>query len=218
MPRTRVKICCIQSIQEASVAIGAGADAIGLVGAMPSGPGPIADEVIADITGWVPPPVASFLLSSETTVEGIVAHIRRTRPSTLQLVDHVEPDVYQTLKVTFPELRLVQVIHVEDETALTQVEEVRDHVHAILLDSGRPNAEVKEFGGTGRTHDWDVSAEIVRRAGRPVFLAGGLTPVNVADAITRVRPFGVDLCSGVRTDGRLDKVKLDAFFAAVSAF
>ena len=216
MPRTRVKICCIQSLQEASLAIGAGADAIGLVGAMPSGPGPIDDGAIAEIAAWVPPPVASFLLTSETDPVQIVEHVRRTCPSTVQLVDAVDRAVYDALATHFPQVKVVQVIHVEDESALKQATDIRDHVHAILLDSGRPSADVKELGGTGRTHNWEISAEIVRRAGRPVFLAGGLTPLNVADAITRVRPYGVDLCSGVRTDGRLDKVKLEAFMAAVS--
>jgi phosphoribosylanthranilate isomerase len=88
-------------------------------------------------------------------------------------------------------------------------------VHAFLLDSGRPSLPTPEYGGTGRTHDWAVSAEFVRRSPHPVFLAGGLSAANVSEAIRRVRPFGVDLCSGVRTDGHLDPGKLRAFVGAV---
>ena len=79
--------------------------------------------------------------------------------------------------------------------------ELAARVDALLLDSGRPDAQVKTLGGTGLTHDWALSAEIVAQVDRPVFLAGGLRESNVAEAIAQVKPFGVDLCSGVRTEG-----------------
>jgi phosphoribosylanthranilate isomerase len=109
------------------------------------------------------------------------------------------------------------VIHVEDESALDEANAAAPHVDALLLDSGRPKAAVRELGGTGRAHDWSVSARIVAQCGRPVFLAGGLNAGNVREAVARVRPFGVDLCSGVRRDGRLDAEKLGAFVAALRA-
>lgn len=213
--RTRIKVCCIASPDEARIAIAAGADALGLVARMPSGPGPISDEAIAAVTAMAPPPIGTFLLTAETTAEAISAHVRATRPSTVQVVSHIAPQESARLAELEPQVRRVQVIHVEDRSALDLIPAYAPHVHAFLLDSGRPNAPVAELGGTGRAHDWAISAEFVRASPHPVFLAGGLDPANVGQAIRQVRPFGLDLCSKVRTEGRLDAAKLAAFVAAV---
>ncbi|HEY5410114.1 MAG TPA: phosphoribosylanthranilate isomerase [Caulobacteraceae bacterium] len=212
--RTRAKICCIASVLEARQAIEAGADAIGFVGAMPSGR-TISDARIAQLTALAPPPVATFLLTSEPTAEGISAHIRRTHPTTVQIVSHIDPAESERLAALEPQVRRAQVIHVEGPEALDLIALYAPYVHAFLLDSGRPNAATPEFGGTGRQHDWTVSAAFVRASTLPVFLAGGLSAANAEEAIRRVRPFGLDLCSGVRTDGGLDPDKLEAFMAAV---
>jgi phosphoribosylanthranilate isomerase len=206
--RTRIKVCCIASIQEAMLAVQAGADALGLVGKMPSGPGVIADDLIAHIAASVPPGVETFLLSSETTAEGLIAHHRRCRTTVLQIVDRVEIGVYAELRRGLPGVKLVQVIHVSGPESGQEALAVVPYVDAVLLDSGNQNAAVKELGGTGRVHDWRLSRQIVEQARRPVYLAGGLTPVNVGNAVGRVRPFGVDVCSGVRTGGKLDEMKL----------
>jgi phosphoribosylanthranilate isomerase len=211
--RTRIKICCIMTAKEAQMAVAAGADALGLVAEMPSGPGPIADDLIAEIAATVPPPVATFLLTSRLTAKEIAAHVGAVGTSTVQVVSHIDPAEHELLAALRPATRRVQVIHVENEDALSLIPEYAPRVHAFLLDSGRPAAA--ELGGTGRVHDWTVSAEFVRRSPVPVFLAGGLNPENAARAVAEVRPFGLDLCSGVRTAGRLDEVKLHAFFAAV---
>ena len=216
MRRTRIKICCIGSIEEAALAIAHGADALGLVGPMPSGPGVIDDDLIADIVDTVPPPVSTFLLTSETTSDGIVHHARRCRADTIQLVDQVEPDAYPIIRAALPSRRLVQVIHVEGEETIGVAKEAAELADALLLDSGRPSADAKELGGTGRTHDWEISRAIVEACPCPVFLAGGLTPGNVGEAIREVRPFGVDLCSGVRSDERLDAAKLKMFVGEVA--
>lgn len=213
--RTRIKVCCIASLEEAELATAAGADALGLVGSMPSGPGPISDRAIRSITPYVPPPVATFLLTCETTASRISAHVRRTRPTTVQIVSHIAPDQASELARIEPHVRRVQVVHVEGREALHLIPLYAPHVHAFLLDSGRPGAAVPELGGTGRKHDWDISAAFVEASPKPVFLAGGLTQANVAEAIRRVRPFGVDLCSGVRTEGKLDAAKLQSFVAEV---
>ena len=213
--RTRIKICCIASIDEAQLAIAAGADALGLVAAMPSGPGPIPDARIAQIAAWTPPPVATFLLTSETTAQAIAEHVRATQPSTVQIVGHIDPGEVEKLARLLPHVRRVQVIHVEGPEALDLIPAYAPHVHAFLLDSGRPGALVPELGGTGRTHDWSISARFVRASPRPVFLAGGLDDTNVADALRQVRPYGIDLCSRVRTDGKLDVMKLALLMAAV---
>lgn len=199
------------------MAINAGAHALGLVAAMPSGPGPISDGEIAAITAIVPPPVSTFLLTAETTANGISRHIEATRPGTVQIVSHIKPSEAAKLAELQPAVRRVQVIHVEDEGALKLIPDYAPHVHAFLLDSGRPNAAVPQLGGTGLAHDWSVSARFVAESPLPVFLAGGLNADNVGEAIRTVRPFGVDLCTGVRTDDRLDPAKLAAFVAAVMA-
>lgn len=216
-PRTRIKICCIASAEEAGLVVAAGADALGLVACMPSGPGPIPDHAIAEIAASAPPPVATFLLTSETEPDTVVDHVRRCGTNTVQLVDAVPLETYAALRARCPAVKIVQVLHVIDDGTLEEARAVAPQVHALLLDSGRPTAAVKELGGTGRTHDWSVSRRIVAEAGKPVFLAGGLRPDNVAQAIASVRPYGVDLCSGVRTDGVLDATKLTAFVTAVGA-
>jgi phosphoribosylanthranilate isomerase len=218
MPRIRIKICCIQSLEEAHLAIAAGADALGLVATMPSGPGPIDDALIARIAAAIPPPVATFLLTSETEPAAIIAHARRCRPNTLQLVDRIAPGAYRELRAALPGIRLVQVIHVGGPEALEEARTVAPLVDALLLDSGRPHEAVKVLGGTGRTHDWALSRQIVAAAPCPVFLAGGLRADNVATAIRAVRSFGVDICTGVRrADYALDAARLEAFVAAVEA-
>jgi phosphoribosylanthranilate isomerase len=205
------------SVAEMRAAVAAGADAVGLVGAMPSGPGPIADALIAEIAAAVPPPVAAFLLTSETSADAIVDHVRRTGVPVVQIVSPIEPSESARLARALPNTRRVQVIHVESADVLRLIPAYAPHIHAFLLDSGKPGAAIPTLGGTGDVHDWGISAAFVTASPHPVFLAGGLTPANVGAAIARVRPFGVDLCSGIRSGGALDPAKLAAFVAAVRA-
>lgn len=207
----RIKICCIQNVEEAALAIRWGASALGLVSEMPSGPGVISEKRIAEIARTVPPGVSTFLLTCRTDVPSIVAQQRRTGVDTLQLVDELASGTHDELRRSLPGVRLVQVIHVVDEGSLEQAKNVAPHVDAILLDSGNPNLSVKELGGTGRTHNWVISRSIRDAIGKPLFLAGGLNPSNVRDAVEQVAPFGLDICSGVRTDGELDEGKLQRF-------
>jgi phosphoribosylanthranilate isomerase len=213
--KTRIKICCISSIEEARIAIRHGADALGLVGKMPSGPGPIADELIASIAKIIHPPIASFLLTSEQSSSAIIEHIRRTGVNTVQIVDELSTGNYDHIREALPHVRIVQVIHVIGEESIKQALAVHRQVDAILLDSGNPKAAVKTLGGTGNTHNWNISRELIKAVDVPVFLAGGLNPGNVREAIATAQPFGVDICSGVRTNGKLDIQKLEAFISAV---
>jgi phosphoribosylanthranilate isomerase len=213
--KTRVKICCIASEEEAKTAISCGASALGLVAAMPSGPGPISDELILQISRSVPPPIATFLLTCETQAEAIIAHHQRTLTNTIQLVDAPEPGAIAAIRAALPAIKIVQVIHVRDESSLGEALLAAEYVDALLLDSGNPSLAIKQLGGTGRVHDWRLSRQIVKQSPVPVFLAGGLHFGNVREAIDQVQPFGVDLCSGIRTAGRLDLKKLELFFNAV---
>ena len=214
--RTRVKICCISSVAEAQAAVAAGADAIGLVSAMPSGPGVIGEDQIAAIAAAAPPALGTFLLTSEVEPAAIAAQQRRCGVNTIQLCDALDARAYPELREALPGIALVQVIHVRGESAVAEAVDIAPMVDGLLLDSGNPTAPVKELGGTGRVHDWALSRRIVTEAPCPVFLAGGLNSDNVAEAIRHVGPYGVDLCTGVRTDGALDTAKLAAYMSAVA--
>lgn len=212
----RVKVCCIGSVDEARLAITAGASALGLVSEMPSGPGVIDESLIEEIASSTPPPIATFLLTSQTDPAAMADRVRLTGVNTVQLCDRMPSGAHAELRAALPGVSLVQVIHVTGEESVAEAAESAGQVDALLLDSGNQSLAVKELGGTGRTHDWSLSERIVRAVPVPVFLAGGLRPDNVEEAIRRVRPFGVDLCSGVRTNGALDADKLDRFMKAVA--
>ena len=194
------------------MAIDVGASAVGLVSAMPSGPGPIPEELIAEIAATIPPGVSSFLLTCLQDAASIIAQQRRLGVNTIQICDRLTHGSYQDLREALPGISLVQVIHVTGPEAVDEAIEVAPHVDAILLDSGNQSLAIKELGGTGRTHDWNLSRKIREAIEVPLFLAGGLNPSNVAAAIREVQPFGIDVCSGLRTNGNLDREKLEAFF------
>jgi len=212
---SKVKICCISSITEAKLAVSYGATALGLVSQMPSGPGVISDRKILDIIKTIPDNIDTFLLTSETDSKQIILQQKKFKPKTLQLVDEVKTDVYTDIKRELPGINIVQVVHVTDESSIDYAVRVSEFADGILLDSGNPGLSVKELGGTGRVHNWNISRMIRESVEVPVYLAGGLNPENVREAIETVMPYGVDLCSGVRTNGKLDKVKLKKFFDAV---
>jgi len=163
----------------------------------------------------MPPPIASFLLTRHTDASSISKHHALVRTNTIQLVDMPEPEVYGQLREVLPGIKLVQVVHVLGEESIEEAQRVAEQVDAILLDSGNPHLKVKELGGTGRIHDWVISCKIRESISKPLFLAGGLNSENVREAIEVVQPFGVDVCSGVRTSGHLDPYKLEKFFEAV---
>ena len=213
----RVKICCIGSVEEAALAIDCGASALGLVSHMPSGPGIIDDERIAEIAATVPPAIGTFLLTSRQRVADIIKQQRLCRTNTIQICDHLTVGTHRDLKDALPGISIVQVIHVTGPESVEEAARVAPNVDAIVLDSGNQKLAVKQLGGTGRTHDWTLSRTIRERVGVPLFLAGGLTPENLGRAIEGVAPFGLDVCSGVRTDGKLDATKLKRFFSAVTA-
>ncbi|HEV7767625.1 MAG TPA: phosphoribosylanthranilate isomerase [Thermoanaerobaculia bacterium] len=215
MKSTEIKICCISSHDEARLAIDSGADILGLVSAMPSGPGVIAEDLIASIASSVS--AQTFLLTSLCDADAIIAQHQRLRTTAMQLCDALPPGSHARLRKALPGIRLVQVIHVTGEASYDEAMAAARDVDALLLDSGNPALRVKELGGTGRVHDWTISRRICSDAGVPVFLAGGLRPENVAEALAITGATGVDICSGVRSEGHLDSAKLSRFIAAVRA-
>ena len=208
----KVKICCISSIEEARLAVAYGAAAIGLVGRMPSGPGIITDELIHAIAKTVPPPIQTFLLTSETTTDNIIEHHKKVNTTTIQIVDALSGREYHKIREAIPNVQLVQVIHVLDEGSIKEAIEISEFVDAILLDSGNPNLPTKVLGGTGKTHNWDLSKKIRENISIPTYLAGGINKDNIRMAIDHVQPYGIDLCSSVRANGQLDESKLEALF------
>jgi phosphoribosylanthranilate isomerase len=213
--KPRVKICCISSIEEAQTAIRFGASAIGLVSEMPSGPGVISEELIEKIARSVPAGIGTFLLTSQQEPETIIAQQQRTRVNTIQIVDAFPLSGYAILRNALPSIHIVQVIHVHGDSSIHEAVAIGPYVDAILLDSGNPSLATKELGGTGRTHNWFVSQRIRERVHVPIYLAGGLNPENVHEAIELVHPYAIDVCSGVRTNGHLDRQKLAAFFSNI---
>lgn len=215
MKYPRIKVCCISSPNEARLAIESGADILGLVGPMPNGPGVIDLGSMRSIRAVIPADLDTFLLTSKVAAEDITKEYEFARTTAIQLTDYIEYAEYSALRQRLPGVRLVQVIHVMDENDIERAVAASKLVDALLLDSGSPLSEVKTLGGTGRVHNWDISSEIVASVEVPVFLAGGLHADNVRGAIEKVKPYGVDVCSGIRTDGRLDARKLEKFIGAV---
>ncbi len=211
MKRILLKICCIKNIDEAKLAIKYGASALGLVSEMPSGPGVISEEEISEIANYISPGISSFLLTSKQDVEQIIRQQKRCGTNVIQLVDSMPEGSHEQLKAALPGIKIVQVIHVIDESSIEEAISLSDKVDALLLDSGNQKLKVKELGGTGRIHDWKISRAIVKNSVCPVYLAGGLNPENIDRALEEVNPFGIDLCSGVRTNGNLDEEKLKIF-------
>jgi phosphoribosylanthranilate isomerase len=200
---------------EAALAIKHGAAALGLVGQMPSGPGIIDNDLIRSIVKTIPPPISSFLLTSETSARNIIDHYQKVQTTTIQIVDALSDRQYQLIRQELPNVKLVQVIHVLNEASIEEAIEISEFVDAVLLDSGNPNLLVKELGGTGRIHDWRLSRQIREAINVPMFLAGGINNDNVRQAVELVQPFGLDLCSSVRTNGLLDERKLEVFFTEI---
>jgi phosphoribosylanthranilate isomerase len=213
--KPRVKICCIKTVKEARTAVLHGASAVGFVSKMPSGPGVIPETRIAQIVKTLPPAVSSFLLTCRKTVGQIVAQHRQCQTTTIQLCHPLKEETLRQLKKALPGIKLVQVIHVTGAEVVPQARTAAPWVDALLLDSGTPTGATQTLGGTGKTHNWQISRRVREQVPVPVFLAGGLRPENVAEAIRTVRPYGVDVCTGVRKDSKLDEERLAAFMVQV---
>ncbi len=217
MKKTKVKICCIRTIEEAEMAISLGASAIGLVSEMPSGPGVISDESIIEISNYASGKIETFLLTSKQDSDSIIQQLKKYKTTTVQIVDKLTNGSYSDIKLALPSIKIIQVLHVNNDISIDEAKEIENEVDAILLDSGNNKLFIKELGGTGRTHDWSVSKRIVETVNIPIYLAGGLNPSNVAEAVKTVKPYSVDVCSGVRTNDKLDKNKLTKFFNSLNS-
>jgi phosphoribosylanthranilate isomerase len=200
-------------IADAGAAAEAGADAIGcLVGLDYDVPDRVEPDVARAIFASVPPSVSRVLVTHRTAVDDVLELVAATGASVAQLHGDFPLEAIPELRRRAPDLSVVKCVHVVDDAAIEQALRAAGRADLVLLDSRTAD----RIGGTGRVHDWSISARVVARSPRPVILAGGLTPDNVADAIAQVRPWGVDVNSGVRgPDGRKSHEKIRAFVAAV---
>ena len=208
----RVKICGLSRVEHALVAAEAGADAVGcLVGLEHASPDQVSAATARAVYSVLPPFVARVLVTHQTTLGNVSELVRETGATAVQLHGEYPLVAVPALREAFPYLSILKCVHVTGEEAIAAARAAARVADAVLLDTkvrGR-------IGGTGKTHDWSISAKIVETCPKPVILAGGLNPSNVADAIKRVRPWGVDTNSGTRaTGGVKDHAKIRAFIAA----
>ena len=210
----RVKICGMRSFSDMQIAVQRGADAIGfLVGQLHSSPDFVPANVAAEISASTPPFVTTVLVTHIENPDTVIALADTVPTAAVQLHSDMTPTVLRTLRSALAPRKLIAKISVEGPSAIERARELDRQVDAILLDS--VNRAKDQVGGTGITHDWGISAEIVRQVSTPVILAGGLTPANVRDAIRRVQPWAVDVNSGVRNDaGFKDSGLIRAFVEA----
>jgi len=200
---TRVKICGITSLADAQAAVAAGADVLGF-NFFEGSPRHISLERAAEIAKQISPAVLRAGVFVNAPAEFITRAISGCGLNLLQFHGDEPPEFC----VQFG-LMSMKTFRIRDAASLKELAEFS--TDAYLLDAFSPGAR----GGTGERFSWELAVE-AQKFGKPVFLAGGLTPENVADAVRKVRPFGVDVASGVESSpGKKDHAKIRAFIAAV---
>jgi phosphoribosylanthranilate isomerase len=208
----RVKICGVTSADDARLAAVCGADAVGvLVGQRHPSTDFVSSNEAAAILAALPPFVTAALVTHEYDPAAVADAIAVVRPNVVQIHSEMPPTDCAELRNRFGGIRIIKSYHVTGPEAVDYGRRYVDAVDGFVLDSLNP--ATGQVGGTGLTHDWNFSAAIVRRYRLPVMLAGGLTPANVAAAVAVVRPFGVDVNSGVKgaIGGRKDPGKMREF-------
>ena len=209
-----VKICGIRRQADALLAAELGADAIGLlVGQKHDSPDFISATVARDISRALPPSVEAVLVTHVEDVEELERLLQQSEITTIQLHSEIAPSAVERLRHRLPHLKIFKSVNIISADSVAYPEAFEQLVDGFVLDS--INVATGQVGGTGKTHDWSVSREIVMRyPDIPIILAGGLNSENVRSAIERVRPFGVDVNSGTKApDGFKDLRKMEAFIA-----
>ena len=199
----RVKICGTATFADLDCAVAAGADAVGfLMGITHVTQDAVTPETAAAMVATLPPFIVPVAVTHLTKPSDLIRIVELARCTTLQIQDVVTPDDIAEVREALPYLRIMKAVHVMDESAIATAKYFSDTADAILLDTRTAD----RIGGTGITHDWNISAKIVK-----VILAGGLTPENVTEAIIRVRPYAVDVHTGVKKNGVRDAERTRAF-------
>ncbi len=210
----RVQIAGISSLADALAVERAGADAIGFTLGLPTGPHNGLDERGARaIIAALPPLIAPVLITYLDTAAAVVPLCRYLGVATVQLHARAAPGEIAAMRDALPGLKVILAVNVTGEASLEEAVRVAADADALILDTYDP--ATGRHGATGRTHDWALSRRIVAASPAPVILAGGLTPDNVGEAIRTVRPWAVDVHTGVeRPDGTTDHARVRAFVAA----
>ena|SRR3989338_1549260 len=203
----QVKICGITNIETARAVASLGADMLGFHVELEHSRNPLTRDMASEIISQLPPTCSAVLVTSATEPEKIARLVKKTAVTAVQL--HGDIEEMSKLKSELPNIKLYKVVNVFDKSAIEEAKGYEGIADALVLDSAIK--ETGQRGGTGKTHDWDISRKIVEATSLPVILAGGLNPNNVSEAISKVRPYAVDVNSGVSNpDGtkNLEKVKL----------
>jgi len=207
----RVQIAGIKTIEDALMCVKYDCDAIGLlVGKSHNSDDFISASKAKEIIEALPPFISSVIITHLEDSDEIINILKETNANTVQLHSYIKESEVKKIKEALPYVKILRLIHVsEDGKVLNELE--KDFIgDCLFLDS--INVKTNQFGGTGLTHDWNKSAEIVRKSKLPVILAGGLNPSNVAKAINIVKPYGVDTNSGCKgKDGYRDEEAMKAF-------
>lgn len=205
-----VKFCGINKKEYAEMAIGLGADFLGfLVGITHLAEDKLTNEeakkIISEVEFKNSVPIAVTHLQD---AKEIIETMREINVTAVQIHDSIAIDGIKEIRDSIPDSYIIKAVHVQDrERSLEKALTFEEYVDALLLDS----RTIDRLGGTGKIHDWDISREIVLSVKKPVFLAGGLTPDNLLKAINKVKPFGVDVNSGVEINGEKDLNKMTKF-------
>lgn len=213
----RVKICGIKRIEDAFSAVRWGADSVGfLVGQRHASPDFVTPDQAREMILRLPPFITKVMVTHLHTAKEVVALADQVCPDTVQLHGEIPHNEIRELRRQRPHLRILKSFHIVDEASIEYGVPYVGIVDAFVLDS--VNVETGEIGGTGLTHDWTISRRVVARYPTPVILAGGLTPENVQDAIHAVRPYAVDVNSGLKdAQGFKDHAKIHTFVDSVKA-
>ena len=202
----RVKLCGITRLEDALAAVDAGVDALGFV-FVPGTPRFITAEAGRMIRSALPPFITTVGLFVDAEPAFVEEYLRVSRVQVAQFHGDESPGVVASYR---DRVRVIKAFRVRGPETLAALAGYRDSVDAILLDAFVAGAH----GGTGARFDWDLAIE-ARSAGRPLILAGGLNPENVAEAVRRVNPYAADVSSGVEVSpGRKDPAKVRAFLEA----
>ena len=205
-----VKICANKTIEEAQMCLNAGADVIGiLVGQEHSSTDFVNKETAKEICDYVNKRCNVSLVTHLTNADEIIELTKFIGNNIIQLHSNIEEREVKKIVNALPNIKLVRLIHIStDGQIATNISKMK-YADFYLLDSF--NLKTNQVGGTGFTHDWNKSRELITKLNKPTFLAGGLNPDNVKIAINQTNPYGVDVNSGCKVDGKKNAEKVLKF-------
>jgi len=203
----KVKICGLKTERDIKMAVNAGADAVGFITEVPvDSPRKISISEASRLISKVPVFISSVLVIMPKNADEAIIMIDEAKPTEVQI--HNALPLAELKKIRETGVRIIKTIpvseHADTEMLINLIKDLSGIADAVLLDTVIDG----KTGGTGVSHNWELSRKVVLSAGMPVILAGGLTPSNVSEAVQCVRPYAVDTASGVETNGKKDETKI----------